>query len=192
MTPGRFDVPPPDAMTVQMHRLILERMRFASRTAVTGHMFASTDVRVWMDHMCDQLVVELRAEVLAERVGRDDVRIPVTHDTTHDAALRGAWGMWVAASAIGVACIAFLSPWAALACAVLLAAMTIDADLQGWLTRTERQTWTGHVDVHRDLWRMFPEATIVYPPDLGRPIERAIQSSPVTFWNPDADPDPDA
>lgn len=180
--PSRFDVPPEDQIATAFHRLTLERMKFGSRTAIGAHTLSSMRVETWMEPTVDQLFVSLRAEVLAENAGQDDVSLPVAHQTTHTAAVRGAWGFWAGACAVGVAAVAFLSPWAALACAVLLGALTLFADYAGWLTRTERQTWRGTVHVHKNLWRTFPEASTVYPPDLGRPIEYAVMDTPKFTW----------
>lgn len=180
-----FDLTPESTLTIS--RLILDRLKVGARTRVSGHLAASMRVEEWAEPMMRDLVYQLQAEVLAENAGREAHTVPVSHTVVYEEVQRGLWAWLTAASVVAIAVMGLFGFAAAIGCAILLAALALVTDYSGSLHTRRRTTWRGEATFGRDLWRAFPEATIAYPPDLGRPVERAIyDSTPSVAWS---DPD---
>jgi hypothetical protein len=177
--PNPFDIPP----AVEYERLILERIKVAARQVLGPQVAHDLKVQTWMEHMTDQMVLELRTHVYAHKVDHQEVRVPFqrSETVTVPGSRRLLWTYPLVALLGVLLGFAYESlPAFILSGAAALAFVIVHASNPGPYNLTVEAK--GEVVVERDQWNAFPDNTTVYPDSLGGPVQIAQIQTPAVYY----------
>lgn len=161
---GPFDVDP----MMQSKIIELERFKVAAKGYLSANLMRDMNLSTYMDHMRDQMIVQLSTQVTMHELATEDVQAPFEADAVAEfvpqwLVIPQAVGV-LAATALALTTASLPALFVAMAWA--LVAVVIFAKNP---PQREEQTIYGSVTVPVRSYAKFPEDSTAYPDSLGRP-----------------------
>lgn len=159
---------------VDFETIDLQRLLESTRRRIGPQVARDLEVRSWLDHALDEMVLELTAHLYAHRVDVQDVRVPFSK-TASVAVSAPRWqvrlfGPLVALGmALGV--VTFSLAVFGFVAVVALVGVVLHAVNP---PREVSVTISGEVVVRREQFNSFPDNERVYPREFGRSVPVAI------------------
>jgi hypothetical protein len=147
-----------DHLIPEVQRILLDRVRVATRRSLSPSVAESVELRTWQDDLFGGMVYEIRAHVLAEKLPPEQVTKSTTIEDTQVVNYPTPatwWDHWKVDHADR-----WWAGWFARRFPPAIEARAKTVEFKRDVTLT--------VDLQR--YRSYPEATFVPPPNLGAPV----------------------